>query len=329
MDRAKKGEDFGALALQYSKDPGSAQQGGDLGWFGKGRMVKEFEDAALNAAPGSVVGPIETSFGWHIIKVTDRQSTELAYSQITLQVKASNATRQAIRAEAEMLRKKVEEGQNIDSVAKQMKLLAQETPFFQRTTPILGSRPITTFAFNGAKGDVLRTDMKNYGQVVVQVTDTREAGIAPLEDVKDRITLTLQNKKRLDQLKSRVDQIHSACVSAGSLAAAATLPQPSEVFAATGVRDNGTLQSFNGEYEATAAAFKQPIGQIGTPVRGDRAWFILQVTNRADANMADFKADTKKWLADQSRRTRGNGYFTWFNKVRESSDIQDLRNQRD
>lgn len=54
MARAKKGEDFGALAREFSKDPGSAAQGGDLGYFGKGRMVKEFEDAALGAAVGSV-----------------------------------------------------------------------------------------------------------------------------------------------------------------------------------------------------------------------------------------------------------------------------------
>jgi peptidyl-prolyl cis-trans isomerase C len=70
LARVRGGEDFAALATQLSKDTGSATQGGDLGEFTRGRLVPEFEQAAFGAEVGEIVGPIETEFGWHVIKVT-------------------------------------------------------------------------------------------------------------------------------------------------------------------------------------------------------------------------------------------------------------------
>ncbi len=72
LARAKSGEDFGALAKQYSKCP-SKSKGGDLGTFGRGQMVKKFEDAAFNGKKGEIVGPVKTEFGYHLIKIIDTQ----------------------------------------------------------------------------------------------------------------------------------------------------------------------------------------------------------------------------------------------------------------
>jgi foldase protein PrsA len=70
-EKLAKGEKFEDLAKEYSTDPGSGQNGGDLGWFGKGSMVKEFEDAAFKLKEGEVSEPIKSQFGYHIIKVTE------------------------------------------------------------------------------------------------------------------------------------------------------------------------------------------------------------------------------------------------------------------
>ena len=65
------GADFAVLAREHSTDPGSGARGGDLGWFGLGQMVKPFEDAVVALEPGQVGGPIQTQFGWHIIRLTE------------------------------------------------------------------------------------------------------------------------------------------------------------------------------------------------------------------------------------------------------------------
>jgi len=70
MQKISAGDDFAKLAKMYSQCP-SGNAGGDLGYFGKGQMVKPFEEACFKANAGDVVGPVKTQFGWHIIKVTD------------------------------------------------------------------------------------------------------------------------------------------------------------------------------------------------------------------------------------------------------------------
>ena len=72
-ERAKKGEDFVALSKEFSKDPGSASDGGDLGWFTKDKMVKEFSDAAFKLEPGQISDPVKSQFGWHVIKVEEKR----------------------------------------------------------------------------------------------------------------------------------------------------------------------------------------------------------------------------------------------------------------
>jgi peptidyl-prolyl cis-trans isomerase C len=72
LQRVGKGENFADLAKRFSSCP-SGKTGGDLGWFGKGMMVKEFEDAAFGGQKGAVVGPIKTQFGYHLIKIVDQK----------------------------------------------------------------------------------------------------------------------------------------------------------------------------------------------------------------------------------------------------------------
>lgn len=72
--RLRAGEDFAELALQYSDDTGSAQQGGDLGFFPRGRMVSEFEEAAFGLAIGEISDPVRSQFGYHIIETLERQA---------------------------------------------------------------------------------------------------------------------------------------------------------------------------------------------------------------------------------------------------------------
>jgi len=72
LAQVKGGGSFSELAKRFSECP-SGKRGGDLGWFGQGQMVKEFEKAAFGAQKGDIVGPVKTQFGWHLIKVLEQR----------------------------------------------------------------------------------------------------------------------------------------------------------------------------------------------------------------------------------------------------------------
>jgi peptidyl-prolyl cis-trans isomerase C len=90
----KGGADFAELAKEKSKDPGSAKEGGDLGYFAKGSMVPEFAEVAFKMYPGQVSNPVKTQFGWHIIKLEDKRSRQVPdFDQVRNQIEAFVARR--------------------------------------------------------------------------------------------------------------------------------------------------------------------------------------------------------------------------------------------
>lgn len=81
LQQINDGGDFGDLAAQFSTDTSNAPRGGDLGWFGRGMMVAEFEDAAFSGEVGEVVGPVETQFGFHLIQIIGHEMRPITDSQ--------------------------------------------------------------------------------------------------------------------------------------------------------------------------------------------------------------------------------------------------------
>jgi peptidyl-prolyl cis-trans isomerase C len=97
LTKAKKGEDFSKLAAQNSEDPTNKDNGGDLGYFGRGRMVKPFEDAAFGLKAGQISDPVRSQFGYHIIKVEDRREAKrLSFAEAKQQVE-KDLTREKAR----------------------------------------------------------------------------------------------------------------------------------------------------------------------------------------------------------------------------------------
>ncbi|SCI38051.1 Foldase protein prsA 3 precursor [uncultured Clostridium sp.] len=89
LEKLKSGEEFSALAKEYSQDAGTAENGGELGFFAKGKMVKEFEDAAWKLNVGEISDIVETSYGYHIIKVTDKVDEQQPFEDVKDTIKTN------------------------------------------------------------------------------------------------------------------------------------------------------------------------------------------------------------------------------------------------
>lgn len=323
LARVRKGEDFAAVAREIGGD-GSAQQGGDLGYFQKGAMVKPFEDAAFGMKVGEISNLVESQFGYHIIKVTDRQETEIKYSVITLRPVLSKQTRNGIYIAADNAVKDIAGGTSIDSVAARLKLRVTESPFYQRRTPIMGSYDITRYAFENPEGSTKRFETKDKRVVVVQVTAVREPGIQPLEDVKDEVKRRLLVQKKLDKLKAQAEQLAGALQSQG-IDAVRSIDSTLDLRIATGVNDNGILQGYRNEFVATHTAFTAPLNGVSKAIRGENAWFVMTVTNRTNADPSAFAANRTAAVEAFTKLPGRSVFGRWFEKVRDRADITDKR----
>jgi parvulin-like peptidyl-prolyl isomerase len=162
----------------------------------------------------------------------------------------------------------------------------------------------------------------------VQLTDVREAGIQPLDDIKQQLRQKLLVDKKMDKLKARAEDL-AAKLQAQGIDAAPTIDPTAEVRVMTQLRNNGQLQGFGNEFDATQAAFKVPVGNVSKAIRGNRAWFVIQPTSRQEADMSKFAAERTFTVQTLSGTAKNAAYSLWFQKLREHAEIEDLRYQRD
>ena len=203
--RVVEGEDFGELAREHSDDPGSAAQGGDLGWFRRGRMVEEFEEAAFSLGEGQISDVVESQYGFHVVRVDRIRPAERRASHILLRPHVSSAD----LAEA---------SDTAESVASQARAGADMSDLFSRysdpgapdslTVPVeeLGNLPVGYDVLaNAVVGDVwgpitYTTTQAETRYAVVLVTGLREAGAFTFDDVREQIAQQLTQDRQIEAI---------------------------------------------------------------------------------------------------------------------------------
>lgn len=325
MKEAKTGN-FAELASKYSQDKGSARSGGDLGYFGKGQMVPEFEKAAFAANVGEVVGPVETQYGYHIIKVEDSKSDEYKYSYIKLTPIISGITKNQIIRDAVSFKKQLEEGANIDTLAKKLNLTVLETAPIVKERPTLTSQYLTDITFHSDKGTVFDPlELDNYGYIVSVVSDVQEKGISPLEVVKEDIRGTLRTEKSLDYLMTKADEVYSKIKGSTDLTMVSSIDPSLVVKSATGVKNNGTIPDAGRDYLFTNTIMYIPTNKVVAPFKGDNSVYIAVVTNRTKPTDEQVKNALPNYITQLKSKYARDGYYLWLNQVKKDADIDDMR----
>lgn len=210
----REGEDFSSLARQFSEDPGSRTQGGDLGWYRRGDgLVREFEDAAFGVREGAVVGPVETQFGAHLIQVERVRGAERKIRHILIGAEVTDADLVTARTRAEDVRARLEEGAPIREFTERQRGQqipdSVEVPMDQlRQLPEALGRDLMA----AAEGDVVGPMEFPLGAgepawAVFRVERVREEGEYTVDDLRSQIRQLLQQEKAesrmLEELRAR------------------------------------------------------------------------------------------------------------------------------
>ncbi len=326
LKEAKSGKDFAELARKYSKDPGSAQKGGDLGYFGKGRMVKEFEDACFKANPGEIVGPVETQFGYHIIKVFEKKTDEIKYSEISIKPNISNVTTTKIFRDAYSLQNQANEGIPFDTLIKRLKLVPNETPFVTKNQPLLGSEYLTHLVFENPVGTVLEPiELKQYGIVVAQILDSRPAGVASYQDLEQSLREILVHRKKLDKALKKAEEFYKRIAGIKELTDLSQIDSSLKVQTVQDYNQSMNIPNVGVDPVFANNVFKLPTRKINKPFKGSRGAYIVQIFNRNIPNLKAKKAEIYTYKTQLQRNLRQRAFYSWFNYVKKNAVIEDLR----
>jgi len=328
LAEVKSGGDFAALAIKYSEDEGSKARGGDLDFFGRGAMVKPFEDVAFALAPGQISDLVKSDFGFHIIKVVDKRAAgqrPLAEvrNQIVEQVKSERAQEEASRLSTQ-LASEMTKPADLDAAAKKHGLSVKESGFFQRSDSIgdLGPSPqVASSAFSLKDDQVSEAVRVPQGYVFLAVSGKEPARVPKLDEVKERVRLDVINDKAKETARAKAAEV-AAALKAGADMAAAAKSAGREVRTTELIARGTVIPDVGVSPAVDRIAFALPVGGVSDPIATDTGAAIVRVvekTSVTDAELATARDSLRKELV----AARRNRFFaSYMTKAKERLDIR-------
>ena len=327
--RLKSGEDFTKLAAENSNDDGNKFKGGDLGWFGKGAMVKEFEDAVNSAKIGDIVGPVKTQFGYHIIRVKNRQSKEFKFADIKKTVKASTKTKDAARKRAEDFAFVSKKG-NLDEEAKKLGLQVVDIPnYISKGAFIPGAgqnTTVTKFALEEKKGAISDPIKVQTGYAVYQVTDKFPAGNYSFDELKiQQLPALVKAEKKRDVLKQQATDLKSKI--AGDINSLKNVNPQIVIQKADTVTVSAPSPLIGADFDFANAVYKLQNGQISEPIRSARGYYLVQMRNIAAFDQGKFQAEYEKIKTGLVAQKKQTIVQDWLTDLKDKAVIVDNRDK--
>lgn len=320
-ERAKRGEDFAKLAEQNSED-GSKANGGDLGWFGRERMVKPFADAVFDQckAVGDIVGPVQSQFGMHVIKLTGLGGDVKPFDDVKKQIRQTLLLQDAKYKEqqAKLLadltgefKKAAEDDAAFKALAEKKKITVsslKKKVGREDSISAMGSDPkIKEAVFEAPAGKWQSVDVtSDAGSQVVffKVAEISPEHPATLEDVKDELQIKIKREKAAEMARQAALALRAGSKDATTLEAAAQKAgynaRQSE---SIGVKDQ--VPNVGRDPALVKALLAAPLGGMAGPTKTTNGYVVACVTEKTDADMAKFdskKAELRQQQAEEYSR---------------------------
>ena len=314
----KKGANFEDLAKKYSEDPGSKAKGGDLGWIVQGQTVPEFEKAAFSLPKGDVSDLIKTQYGFHIIKILDK---ETAHTKPFEEVKDSirgplqlQKVDQQAASVADKMSSQIRQSNKVtlDELAQQYHLSVAETHPVAANDPVLelgNSQDIKDQIVRLRSGELSTPIRTDRGYVVLSLKQVIPAHPGTLEEVREKVIADIKQQKSTQLARAKADDLVKRVKAGEKFDTAAKAigldPKMSDLFAR-----NGSLPGV-GSGKLLAPVFQLKQGEVGSPMEIASSWFAYQVADKVEPNPADFEAQ-KKTITDTLLQQKRNLAFEAF-----------------
>ena len=306
--------DFAALAKQYSEDDSNNQNGGDLDYFGRGRMVAEFEQAAFGMKAGEISNLVKTAFGFHIIKVVDNKSDQTRpLTEVRTELEDQLKWQKA-QAEAERIAKSLEATTktpaDLDKVAKERSLAVVETGLVASDEPIqgVGAQPeISGRVFGMKEGEVTPAMRVATGWVFATVTGRQDSYLPQLAEVKAKVADDVRQEKAAEMAKQRATAIATELKNAKDFAAAAKRAglevKTTELVArGTAIPDLGISEAVD------VAAFALPPGGVSDAISTATGTAVIRVVEKVGVTDTEVESG-KDVLRDELVNGRRDKFF--------------------
>ncbi len=290
-NRIKNGEDIKKLAAELSDDPSAKQNKGDLGWFTKGNMVKEFEDASFNSNVGDLVGPVKTNFGFHIIKIFGKEKKEFKVAQINKTVVPSSRSKQIVKKKAEDMYSELSKGKILDSIAKENNLTVQTSPDINRDgqVPLAGAnKKVLKTAFDNKVNYIMEPVKIQGGYAIYEVYEKKPEGYQNFDSIKVNIIKPrVVNQKKYNILLGSATDLESKINNFDLSSLKDVAPQYSY-----GVADSFKVSkpnpSIGTDYALSYAVMKMKPGEISKPIKGIKGYYIVKLNSITEFSEQDY-----------------------------------------
>ncbi|NOX18195.1 MAG: hypothetical protein GXO87_07930 [Chlorobi bacterium] len=324
----KNGMNFAEAAKKFSDDPGSAQFGGDLGWFGKKQMVPEFEKASFKGKIGVVQKPFATRYGYHILKVLDRSSDKFVIEKIINKVEPSGTTIDKIYSDASDFAYLANKN-SFDSEAELMKYkVVESTPFKKDSKAVSGlgaSRFVVSFAFENSVGSISPVLKVPAGYAVAMVTEITEAGIQPFEDVKASIKSELLREKKIDKTFVIAGEMRKAIDGGNDFSAAAKVFPRVKISNVKDILPTAAIPGVGRDYIFNEYCLKGELNKISDPLKGKSGSYLIKVTARTKFDSTAYSIQ-KNNIRNYVLQQKQSAFFgNWLKNLKEETDIVDNR----
>jgi peptidyl-prolyl cis-trans isomerase D len=317
LKQARNGADFAELAKKNSEDEASAKNGGDLDYFGRGRMVPEFDQAVFAMQPGAISDLVKTQYGYHIIKLVDKKNaTTRPLAEVRQQLNDQLAYQRAQTQAADLaqtLEKQIKTPADLDKVAKAQGLIVQESGLFARDEPILGLGPspeAANKAFDMKTNEVSGPLRASRGFVFETLVARQDPYVPKVEEVKDRVREELVKQKARDLSKQKAAELAVKLKSAADFektAKAAGL----EAKTTDLITQDSPIPDLGVAPAVEDAAFKLTVGAVSDPIATDNGTAVIKVLERKSVTPEEWTS-SKDRFRDELLADRRNRFFSAY-----------------